>query len=327
MIRSTVIKQTAVTKDDLKAISEYALHPLDEKEIFTFKVMLCDNDIDRDGEQFTNEALDTLAELFLGVTGIFDHNPKGKNQMARIYHTEVEEVPERKNTLGEPYRRLKAKAYMVRTMQNQDLILEILGGIKKEVSVGCQVRKKTCSICGADQLSSSCIHQKGEVYSVAGEEKLCFHRLEEPLDAYEWSFVAVPAQVNAGVVKGFHKEEEEVMEGGISTLEKAAGASKGIWLSEEECIHLKKEMGALKRRAQAGDLYRVELTGEVIKYAALAQELSPDLMQSICKKLAVEELKELKGAFEKAAQQKYPLTPQLMPKQPVSTEETSRFRI
>ncbi len=37
-------------------------------------------------------------------------------------------------------------------------------------------------------------------------EKLCFMELQEPTDAYEWSFVAVPAQRRAGVVKRFGPE-------------------------------------------------------------------------------------------------------------------------
>ena len=84
---------------------------------------------------------------------------------------------------------------MVRTESNQDLIAEIEGGIKREVSVGCSVARMVCSICGEE--GGRCGHRKGEAY----DGKLCFFSLDEPLDAYEWSFVAVPAQPAAGVVK------------------------------------------------------------------------------------------------------------------------------
>jgi hypothetical protein len=49
-----------------------------------------------------------------------------------------------------------------------------------------------------------CDHEKGGEYC----GKLCYHILDEPLDAYEWSFVAVPAQVNAGVTKRFALREK-----------------------------------------------------------------------------------------------------------------------
>ncbi|MFR6411127.1 MAG: hypothetical protein ACLUNX_03185 [Angelakisella sp.] len=42
--------------------------------------MLCDNDLDRDHECFTDAALEKLAVLFRGKTGIFDHDPAGKSR-------------------------------------------------------------------------------------------------------------------------------------------------------------------------------------------------------------------------------------------------------
>ncbi len=45
---------------------------------------------------------------------------------------------------------------------------------------------------------------KGQVY----DGKLCFMELREPADAYEWSFVAVPAQRKAGVIKSAGRQLE-----------------------------------------------------------------------------------------------------------------------
>ncbi|MEG2038600.1 MAG: hypothetical protein RRZ73_02615, partial [Oscillospiraceae bacterium] len=55
---------------DLELINRYATREFKPEEIYTFRVTLCDNDIDRDFERFTKEALDKLAELFVGKTGI-----------------------------------------------------------------------------------------------------------------------------------------------------------------------------------------------------------------------------------------------------------------
>ena len=192
-----------VSGEELEKINGYAREPLTEDKVFVFRVALCDNDIDRDGEKFSSGALEKLAELFKGRTGIFDHDPKSEKQSARIFDTWVETLPEKVTADGEVYRRLMAKAYMVRTGSNGDLISEIQGGIKKEVSVSCTVKKKLCSVCGADMYENSCGHEKGREYG----GKLCYHVLDEPLDAYEWSFVAVPAQVNAGVTKRFSLRE------------------------------------------------------------------------------------------------------------------------
>ena len=125
-----------------------------------------------------------------------------REQTARIYRTEV--VREARLTgAGEPYCYLKGYAYLLRTEGNRELIAEIEGGIKKEISVGCAVNRSTCSICGS--VAGSCGHRRGQVY----DGQLCFFNLEEPADAYEWSFVAVPAQRKAGVVKALRQPQED----------------------------------------------------------------------------------------------------------------------
>lgn len=186
----------------MEKINRFTRRELKEDEIYSFSVILCDNDIDRDCEKFSISALKRLAELYIGKTGIWSHDPKGENQTARIYDAEVVSDPTRKTADGETYTYLRASAYMVRTSSNADLIREIDGGIKKEVSVGCAVSKELCSVCGRDRRAGGCSHKKGRVY---GGRK-CFSILEAPTDAYEWSFVAVPAQKGAGVTKRFGGE-------------------------------------------------------------------------------------------------------------------------
>ncbi|MCM1022469.1 MAG: hypothetical protein NC395_00225 [Prevotella sp.] len=182
----------------LEKLNLYTRREHTADEVFIFTVKLCDNEVDRDNERFTRQSLEAMAEKFVGVTGIFDHDPKGGNQTARLFMTEVVEE-DRENSLGEKYAYLKGYAYMVRTSSNADLIREIDGGIKKEVSVSCTADRQICSVCGADRRVKACCHVKGRRYD--GEK--CFVSLEDISDVYEWSFVAVPAQVRAGVTKRF----------------------------------------------------------------------------------------------------------------------------
>ena len=180
-----------ITKEELALINSYAQTELGEDEVFVFSVTLCDDRVDRDMERFSADALEKLSDLFTGTTGIFDHDPKGTAQTARIFRTWVEKDSESGVTA------LRARAYMVRTASNADLIAEIKGGIKKEVSVSCSCARKICSVCGADRNKNACLHVKGCRY----DGETCVHILDEPTDAYEWSFVAVPAQRGAGVTK------------------------------------------------------------------------------------------------------------------------------
>jgi hypothetical protein len=204
--RQIEIRSAAMlSAEELAEINKFSVKELTEDEVYTFSVVLCDNDIDRDIEKFSVSALEKLAELYVGKTGIFDHNPSAQNQSARIYHTEIVRDESRTLEDGEPYTQLVAKAYMMKTASNADLIAEIDGGIKKEVSISCSVGSKKCSICGAERHDATCEHNKGQVY----EGKRCYIVLDEPTDAYEWSFVAVPAQKAAGVTKTFSEAEKE----------------------------------------------------------------------------------------------------------------------
>ncbi|OUQ61432.1 hypothetical protein B5E56_01630 [Flavonifractor sp. An112] len=197
----TIVK-TPLTPSDLDAINALAKAQLTEDQIYTFAVRLCDNEVDRDYERFPRASLVELAKLFVGKSGIFDHQWSAQGQTARLYKTEVVEEPGQTTEAGDSACWLKGYAYMVRTEANRDLIAEIEGGIKKEISVGCAVNRSTCSICGS--VAGSCGHRRGQVY----DGQLCFFNLEEPADAYEWSFVAVPAQRKAGVVKALRQPQE-----------------------------------------------------------------------------------------------------------------------
>lgn len=192
-------------KEILEKINKFTRREFSEEELYVFSVILCDNEVDRDRERFSDNALNTLKSLFVGKTGIFDHDPSTSNQTARIFDTELITDDSRTTKNGEPYKYLKASAYMVRTEENKNLIAEIDGGIKKEVSISCSAGKKTCSVCGRDRTSEGCSHIRGKRYN----GRMCHTVLDDISDAYEWSFVAVPAQVNAGVTKKYTEDAEE----------------------------------------------------------------------------------------------------------------------
>ncbi len=197
---------------------------------------------------------------------------KSKDQTARIYSAEVVTDTDRKTSDGEPYTYIKAKAYMVRTEKNKDLIAEIDAGIKKETSVGCCVSDISCSICGRNIKTHGCEHQKGKMYG----GKLCCYHLSEPTDAYEWSFVAVPAQKNAGVIKSFNP---------VNETEKLAA------LANE---------------------YRDELKADVIRSAAsVIPEMKSSSVEEICESLSVKALREMRDAFRENARKNLPVVRQL----------------
>ena len=174
-------KNIKPTDDDLQLINTYTRIAVDENDVYLFSIVLCDNDVDRDGERFTTVSLYELEKLFVGKTGIIVHNPSAKNLAARIFSCKVEKIDGQKTTLGDDYYRLKARAYLPVCESNRDIILAIDSGIIKEVSIGCAVGRVVCNVCGED--IAMCTHKKGEVYS----SKLCCGELVNPYETYEWS--------------------------------------------------------------------------------------------------------------------------------------------
>lgn len=243
----------------LEAINRFSRRELGADEVYVFSLLLCDNAVDRDGERFSSGALQKLAALFIGRTGIFNHDPKGQNQTARIFQTAVEVDEGRMVENGEPYQALRAWAYMVRCPKNQDLILEIDAGIKKEVSVGCAVGKVSCSVCGADLRGQPCTHRPGEVYN--GVQ--CWRELDDPTDAYEWSFVAVPAQRNAGVTKQFSATEPD-------GLRKALESGREVLLDPAQAAALAEQLRSLESLAVDGRARLDRLRRKMVSLAAFA---------------------------------------------------------
>ena len=127
---------------ELDLINQYTKRRFSADEVYTFSVVLCDNEIDRDFECFDSTSLEKLAEMYIGKSGIFDHTPTAENQTARIYDCKVETVDGKLTSYGKQYKRLIAKAYMPISEKNKDIILELDSGIKKEVSVGCSKCKR-----------------------------------------------------------------------------------------------------------------------------------------------------------------------------------------
>jgi len=255
--------------------------------------------------------LNTLASMFAGKSGIFDHSMKAGDQAARIYAAGAENVPGKFTKTGEPYLRLKARAYMPRTAKNADLIAEIDAGIKKEVSVGCAVAVKRCSICGRDQKRGECGHVPGRTYTQNGDAQICHGILEQPTDAYEWSFVAVPAQPEAGVIKSFpgNQKKEATMENIQDKISKAHGETR---FSAQETAKLKEYIGELELLREAGESYRTELRDEVVRLCALSMPLfDGGVVSRVSRDMSLAELKTVKSALLSKLENQLPDTPQL----------------
>ena len=283
------------TAVQLEAINSQAKGKLTAEQVYVFAVRLCDDQVDRDGERFDTAALPVLAKMFIGKTGIVDHKWSSQGQVARIFETQVV------NADGVSY--IKAWAYIRRGGDADQVIADIEAGIKKEVSVGCAMGRAVCSICGSDY--GVCGHQKGEYY----DGLLCCAILKEPMDAYEFSFVAVPSQRDAGVLKAMGNRNRCLKE-----LAEAYGAQA--------------EYGALYKDALLGRKYRKELEDEVVRLClALELGVELDVLRGLVKNAGHEDLMGLREALEGKMAEMYPVKSQLVGCQPEGTILESGFLI
>lgn len=208
------------TAEDIRKINKYTLSPVSAEDVFIFKATIADNEQDdRNFMPFNLKALQDLKKLYPGKTMLKDHYRRADNQIARIYDTELVQDANKQTELGELHTELVAKIYMIKTESNKDLISEIVGGIKKEVSTSTMPEKMICNICGVDNMKDYCRHWPGVEYDTAdatgkATKRRCKMLLHGAKEAYELSFVAVPAQPRAGTHKsiGFTKPIEEIAE-------------------------------------------------------------------------------------------------------------------
>ncbi|MBQ7098832.1 MAG: hypothetical protein IJO05_03830 [Oscillospiraceae bacterium] len=266
------------TEEQLARINALAKGNLTAEQVYVFSVRLCDDQVDRDYERFDTGALEELAKLFVGKSGIVDHKWSAGGQLARIFETEV--------VREENVSYLKAWAYIRRGGAGDEWIADIEAGIKKEVSIGCSMGRSVCSICGGDY--GSCGHRKGEYY----EGQLCCAILREPVDAYEFSFVAVPAQREAGVLKGMGRRLS------LKELADEFGAQeeyRGLW-----------------KLSQLGQRYQKQLADEVVRLCLMLELKLPEpTLRGAVEKLAGSELAQLRDALRERAAERYPIQLQL----------------
>ena len=297
--KSNALAKPLAVEEELKLINSFAKTELTEDQIYIFSVLLCDNEVDRDFEKFSLEALEELKELFVGKTGIFDHEWKAENQKARIYRTELIKDEKQFNSVGEPLYCLRGYAYMLKTPQNEELINEIEAGIKKETSIGCSVTRRVCSICGEELHLNGCGHVPGKTY----DGKVCYYELFDAKDAYEWSFVAVPAQRAAGVMKSFED---------YSCLKELVRASRSSGIEREYEL--------LEKNAALGREYRDSLYNEVLRLGLVCDRKLHEALKLSAKHMDANELLCVKDALETQLSKRFPARTQF-----VSREETVNF--
>lgn len=333
----------SVSESDLAIINSMTRREFKADELYVFPVLCCDTRLDRDMDRFTKEALDQMATMAKGVTGIFDHSWSALGQTARTYKAEVRESVE------DAQYELIAWAYMPINEKTQPIIDAIDAGILKEVSVGFAYTDLQCSVCKQSYYRSDCTHLRGRDY----DGQKCFTWIVGVKEWYEWSFVAVPAQPRAGVEKGYREKlddeklknlgGDEQVKGLLEYLKslsvevkdddhalsivkewkEKADAAKGVEAElatvraakEQAETDLKAAQEQLKgapdaAMAAAGQKFFEETRNEIVRLGGLLGESTKSLEIIMNGVTDINSLLEVKKDYERRVNEKFPPTPQ-----------------
>ncbi|MED1954874.1 hypothetical protein [Brevibacillus centrosporus] len=333
----------SVSESDLQIINTMTRREFKADELYVFPVLCCDSRLDRDQDRFTKDALDQMATLAKGVTGIFDHSWSALGQTARTFKAEVRQAQDDNEF------ELLAWAYMPINEKTQPIIDAIDAGILKEVSVGFAYSGLQCSVCKQSYFGSDCMHIRGREY----DGQKCFTWITGVKEWYEWSFVAVPAQPRAGVEKSFRDKQEDEklksLEGG-NEVEKLHEYLKSLGLEVKDDDHalsivkewkenadavkgVADELAATKgtlteaqnklqaaedklkeapdsAMAAAGLKFFDETRNEIVRLGGLLGESTKSLEIIMKGVTDIDSLLEVKKDYEERVNEKFPLAPQ-----------------
>lgn len=184
-----MFEESHVGEDDMERINQFAAAPLRPEQIYVRSMYLCSSQpCVSDGCQFTREALDQIAERVAGLSVLTGHD-RTSLPLARFYKAQVVQRDSDEN--GVPVFFVRAWFYWLRdTTGARDLLLNIDGGIYREVSLAWKYDSWRCSICHTP--NGLCGHRVGSSYN----GRPCFRRIERITDLLEGSLVYKSADKN-----------------------------------------------------------------------------------------------------------------------------------
>jgi hypothetical protein len=190
--RSRTVPQfddSSISDDDMNRINRLAPAELSSDQIYVRSMYLCSTQpCDSDGCQFSNNALYEIAHKIIGQSVLSGHD-RSRLPLARFYKAMVVKI---QNEQSEPIHVVRAWFYWLRdTSRAKDLLLNIDGGIYREVSLSWRFDRWRCSICNAE--NGQCAHQVGTSY----EGKTCYRLIDHILDVLEGSLVYKAADSNS----------------------------------------------------------------------------------------------------------------------------------
>jgi hypothetical protein len=181
--------------EDMAAINTLAPGKLGPEDVYVRSMYLCSDQVcPADWGRFSGNALRQICSLVVGRAVLRGHD-RSSLPLARFFRAEVVRREDEANpATGEPASWVRAWFYWLRgTTGARDMLLNIDGGVYREVSISWRYRGARCSLCGDD--IRSCDHTPGRTYDGAR----CHFVVDEVLDVLEGSLVYRGAESRASL--------------------------------------------------------------------------------------------------------------------------------
>ena len=154
------------------------------EDYYVFKIILCNNDVDKDQDRFSIPALYQIRDMAIGKNGILDTMPSKENKsiIARIFDCSVEYDKGKTTIDGEPLLYVQAYAFLDKCISHGcgAIAQKIKDGFYNEVSIGCSIYES---------------HKVGLFDSeLAPEYEITV--IDSITDLYEWAIVQKPDVLN-----------------------------------------------------------------------------------------------------------------------------------
>lgn len=171
--------------EHLKLINKFSKRPFKKNEVMSVPIAASNTKKDRGYEHFTRDpALYSFAKMYPGMPGLEDHDWSIKSIVGKIYKADV---------IGN-----ELIVHMFIPRRLTDICEAVLDGLVNRVSVGFAVdpERYRCDSCKKPILSMDCPHIPGDMDEKGNTVTLT---IEDIIDVFELSFVAVPMNADAGV--------------------------------------------------------------------------------------------------------------------------------
>lgn len=194
-------EDSEITSDDLERINRLAPAKLSADQVYVRSMYLCSTQpCLSDGCQFSKQGLEDIAGKIVGQSVLTGHD-RSRLPLARFFKARVVEGPS--VSASPPVYFVRAWFYWLRgTTGAKDLLLNIDGGIYREVSLSWRFNRWHCSICHAE--NNRCAHRVGDEY----DGKICFRLIHSIAEVLEGSLVYKSADKNTLLTGARHALEQ-----------------------------------------------------------------------------------------------------------------------